>query len=120
MRKLLAFILLWCGVNSAGEVLIKLGTSSLMDPQNSREILPWIWEVVRNPLIMVGVAISALDLLLWIFILKSGDLGVVVPLTSLNYIFALAIGCIVFHETLTLSRVVGILFICGGTYFLSR
>ncbi len=120
MRKLLTLILLWCGVNSAGEILIKFGTSSLMDPQTPQDILPWLWQVICNPLIMIGVAVSAIDLLLWIFILKSGDLSVVVPLTSLNYIFALAVGCIIFHEALTVSRVVGILLICCGTYFLSR
>lgn len=120
MRKLLILILLWCGVNSAGEVLIKLSTTSLMDIQTPHDILPWIWEVIRNPLLMLGVAISAIDLLLWIFILKSGELSVVAPLTSLNYIFALAVGCIVFHEAITVSKAVGIILICGGTYFLSR
>ncbi|MBU2702190.1 putative membrane protein [Sporomusaceae bacterium BoRhaA] len=120
MRKLLILILLWCGVNSAGELLIKLGTGSLMDPQTPQELWTWIWQVIRSPLIMAGVIVSAFDLLLWIFILKSGDLSVVVPLTSLNYIFALAVGCIIFHEAFTVSRVVGILLICGGTYFLSR
>ncbi len=120
MKKLLIMIILWCGVNSTGEMLIKFGTSSLIDPQTPREILTWLWEVLCSPLIMLGVAVSAVDLLLWIFILKSGDLSVVVPLTSLNYIFALAVGCLVFHETLTASRLVGIVLICGGTYFLSR
>jgi Predicted membrane protein len=120
MQKLITLILLWCGVNSAGEILIKLGTNSLITPQTPQEILLWIGEVIRSPLIMFGVAISAIDLLLWIFILKSGDLSVVVPLTSLNYIFAIAVGCIIFHEDFTISRMVGILLICGGTYFISR
>ena len=120
MRQLLVIILIWCGVNTAGEVLIKLGTASLMDPQSPREILPYVWGVMRNPLIMIGVVVFAIDLLIWIFILKSGDLGVVLPLTSLNYIFALALGCIIFNEVLTVSKVVGILLICSGTYFLSR
>lgn len=120
MKKLLTLILLWCGVNAMGEFLIKFGTRSLMDPQTPQEILPWIWEVIRNPLIMLGVVFCALDLLILIFILKNGDLGVVVPLTSLSYILALAVGCIMFHEVLTIPKVVGIVLICGGTYILSR
>ncbi|MEN6413116.1 MAG: EamA family transporter [Veillonellales bacterium] len=120
MKHLLILIVLWCCINSTGEILIKLGTRSLITPQNTQEVLLWIGEVIQNPLILFGVAISAIDLLLWIFILKSGDLSVVVPLTSLNYIFAIAVGCIIFHENFTLSRMVGILLICGGAYFVSR
>lgn len=120
MKELLILVLLWCGVNSTGEILIKFGTRSLITPQTPQEILLWIGEVIQNPLIMSGVVISAFDLLLWVFILKSGDLSVVVPLTSLNYIFAIAIGCFIFNESFTASRAVGILLICGGTYFVSR
>ncbi|MDU2066323.1 MAG: EamA family transporter [Sporomusaceae bacterium] len=120
MKRLLTLILLWCGVNTAGEILIKFGSKNLIDPHSPYEIWLLILQVIQNPLIMFGVIISACDLLLWIYILKSGDLGVVVPLTSLNYIFALAVGCLIFQEPFTLHRFIGITLICSGTYFLSR
>lgn len=113
-------ILLWCGINTLGEILIKIGGRSLTEPESLSGILRFLGEVVQNPLIMIGVIVSAADLLLWIYILKSGDLGVVAPLTAINYIFAVVAGCVLFDEVLTVSRVIGILLICGGTFFISR
>ena len=120
MRRLLLLILLWCGVNTSGEIFIKFGSKNLIDPHSVHDVLLLILQVVQNPLIMFGVVISALDLLLWIYILRCGELGFVAPLSSLNYIFALAAGCLIFNEPFTVNRFIGILLICGGTYFLSR
>lgn len=120
LQRLLILILLWCSVNTFGEVLIKLGSRSLSELNSVSGIPSLVWEVVQNPLMLVGILISAADLLLWIYILKCGDLGMVVPLTAINYVFALIVGCVLFNEVITMNRVVGILFIFCGTYFISR
>lgn len=120
MQRLLILILLWCGVNTLGEILIKFGSRTLTEPNSMSGILGLVWEVIQNPLVMAGVIVSAADLLLWIYILKSGDLSVVAPLTAINYIFAVVAGCVLFNEVLTINRVIGILLICSGTFFISR
>lgn len=120
MRRLLLFILAWCGINTVGEVLIKFGARTLIEPESLGDIWRLVWEVVHNPLILIGVLFCAADLLLWIYILKSGDLSVVVPLTAINYIFALVAGYFCFNEIITVNRLLGIALICGGTFFLSR
>lgn len=120
MQKLLILVLAWCGINTVGEVLIKFGARTLSEPDSMGDIWRILWEVVQNPLILVGVLFCAADLLLWIYILKSGDLSVVVPLTAINYIFALVAGYFCFNEVISLNRLLGIALICGGTFFLSR
>lgn len=120
MKKILSLVLVWCGINTAGEILIKIGSRSLSDPHSLGDMPRVAWEVAQNPLVMLGVIISAVDLFLWIHILKNGDLGLVVPLTSINYIFALLAGYFFFNEPFTATRILGILLICSGTFCLSR
>lgn len=84
------------------------------------DILRLVWEVIQNPLVMLGVIVCAVDLLLWIYILKNGDLSLVAPLTAINYIFAVAAGCLLFGETISVNRIIGISLICGGTFFIGR
>lgn len=120
MRKILLLVLAWCGINTMGEILIKFGSRTLTEPESFAGVLRLLWELIHNPLIMIGVIISAADLVLWIYILKNGDLGLVVPLTSINYIFALAAGWWLFQEPLSASRIFGILLICCGTFFISN
>ena len=120
MQRVLLLILLWCGINTLGEVLIKFGSRTLSDPGAVAGYPQLILEVLRNPLVMLGVIVSAVDLLLWIYILKFGDLSVVAPLTSINYVFAVVAGCVLFGEVFTMNRMIGLLLICGGTYFISR
>lgn len=120
MQRLLMLILIWCGVNTLGEILFKFGSRTLCEPNSLFDIPHLILDVIQNPLVMLGIIISAIDLLLWIYILKNGDLSVVAPLTAINYIFAVTAGCLLFGESLSVSRVVGILLISGGTFFISR
>lgn len=120
MQRLIVLVLIWCGFNTLGEIMIKLGGRYLSEPAGWSDGLRIIGEVLRNPLVMAGVAVSAADLLLWIYILREGDLSVVAPLTAINYIFAIVAGCLVFGETLTIYRIVGIILICGGTFFITR
>ena len=113
-------ILIWCGVNTLGEILIKFGSRSLTEPDSISGIARLVLQVIQTPLVMLGIVACAVDLLLWIYILKNGDLSVVAPLSAVNYIFAVAAGYLLFGEALSVNRIIGILLICGGAFFISR
>jgi len=120
LSRLIILILIWCGINTLGEILIKFGSSSLSEPNSVQGILRLVVEVIQNPLVVMGIITCAVDLLLWIYLLKDSELSVVAPLTAINYIFAVAAGCLLFGEVLSVNRVIGILLICGGAFFISR
>jgi Predicted membrane protein len=120
LPRLIVLIVIWCSINTLGEILLKIGAASLSEPNSLSGILRLLIEVIQNPIVLLGVGTCAIDLLLWIYILKNGELSVVAPLSAINYIFAAGAGWILFGETLSLNRSIGVLLICGGAFFISR
>ncbi|MBP2650837.1 MAG: protein of unknown function transrane [Firmicutes bacterium] len=120
LPRIIVLILIWCCINTVGEILLKFGAASLSEPTSLSSLLGVLLEVVQNPRVLLGIVACAADLLLWIYILKSGELSVVAPLSAVNYIFAAGAGWLLFGETLSMNRIIGVLFICGGAFFISR
>ena len=117
---LMLLMIIWCCINTAGEVFIKIGAKDLPAIHSSKDFLGYLIHVLINPLVMVGIVVSALDLLLWIDILKNGDLSLVAPLSALNYLFALGAGVIFFREAISAARLIGIGLIILGVVVLAR
>lgn len=122
MSKLLTLILLWCAINTVGEVLIKFGAHRLAPIQLNgfKPILAIIMAILKNPYVLLGTFFCAIDLVVWMYILKNGDLSVVNPLAAINYVFAVGAGVVFFHEVMTFYRLLGVACICAGAYFITR
>ena len=73
-----------------------------------------------SPLLWLGIAIYAANFFLWIAILSRVDLSVAVPLGSTLYVLVPLFALIFLHERVSPLRWLGILFIIGGIFFISR
>jgi len=120
LKRLFILILIWCGINTLGEILLKFGAASLSEPNSLSSVFRLLLEVIQNPLVLLGITTCAVDLLLWIYILKNGELSVVAPLSAVNYIFAAGAGWLLFGEALSMNRIIGVLLMCGGAFFICR
>ena len=58
--------------------------------------------------------------MLWFYILKHNDLSLVYPLISISYIFGTLAAVFIFHETVPLSRWIGVILIMVGVAFLAK
>ncbi len=74
----------------------------------------------RTPWIILGFACYGASSLLWLDVLSKLDFSLAFPMVSLTYVFTLVIGRFLFHETVGLERVVGVLLILGGIFFVVR
>lgn len=70
--------------------------------------------------ILVGVILYIVSMFLFFYLLSNYKLSVVVPLTSLTYIFNIIIAFSVFKETLIISQIVGIFVIITGIFLVSK
>ena len=61
-----------------------------------------------------------LQLLNWIKVLALIDLSFAQPMTALSYVSVLTCSSLLLHEKVSLSHTVGILFILGGVFLVSR
>lgn len=81
---------------------------------------PGIVQVITNLPLIAGYALYGLSLVLLSYALRHDELSSLYPLISLTYVWVLLLSVFLFHEPLTLVKVVGVLTIMGGVAVISR
>ncbi len=68
----------------------------------------------------VGTVTSTLiAFIIWVYVLSHVQITLVYPMVSFSYIIMTFLGAILFKETLTLNKVIGVAVICTGVFVLS-
>jgi drug/metabolite transporter (DMT)-like permease len=104
-----------------GQTLLKLGLNdiggvSLFGGNPVGSLLG----LFRTPWVILGFVCYGVSAVLWLDVLSKLDFSMAFPMVSLTYVFSLVIGRFVFHETISLQRIVGVLLILGGLFFVVR
>ena len=105
----------------SGQTLLKVGLNdiggvSLFDGNPLASLLG----LFRTPWIIVGFLCYGISAILWLDVLSKLDFSMAFPMVSLTYVFSIVIGRIVFDEAVGLDRVVGVLLILAGLFFIIR
>ncbi len=69
--------------------------------------------------LMLASALSILALVFYYFLLLKSDLSSVLPLTALYPAFAVALALIFLHESLTVTKIIGLVLSVTAIFFLS-
>lgn len=117
MLKLICCSIVQCLFLASGQVFLKFGLEKV-------EKFTWTWKFFRDFftnwwLLASGLSMVAASII-WFYILKHHDLSLAYPLISISYIFGTLAAVYIFHETVPLTRWVGVLFIMIGVAFLTR
>ena len=114
MKLLIPYVVL----STAGLVLLKRASTTSFASQ-----LSWqsILRLAADWKFVVGFMCYAASFGIWMVILSKRELSYVFPFaTGLGYISVLAVSCLFLGEQLSLSRILGVLFIGIGLVFISR
>lgn len=71
------------------------------------------WQLSASGLCMVFAS------LVWFYILKHNDFSLAYPLISISYIFGTLAAIFIFHETVSVTRWLGVFLIMGGVALLT-
>ncbi|GIL11643.1 MAG: hypothetical protein BroJett038_03630 [Chloroflexota bacterium] len=104
-----------CG--AVGQLVLKAAMNGLGQLQPSLETLV---AMATSPLLLVGIGIFGISTLLWLLALIKADLSFAYPFLSLTYIAVLIGGAVLFHEQVTLDRVLGFAVIVTGVWIVAR
>ena len=77
-----------------------------------------IVELFKNKYVYIGGILYVLSALLNIYVLKYLDYSVVLPLTSITYIWTLFISAIFLNEKINIKKIIGIMLIVGGAFLI--
>ena len=79
-----------------------------------------VWQLATNPLVLGGLTVYVSGTFFWLVALSWVDLSYAYPFASLNYMFVLGASWLILGERPTPPRLMGVLAICLGVWFLSR
>jgi drug/metabolite transporter (DMT)-like permease len=102
---------------AGGQVLLKLAMKRM-------DTFSWTWHYFASLLtnlyfFATGVCMGVATVL-WFYILRHFELSKAYPMISISYVFGMLGAMLVFHETIPLSRWIGVLCIIIGVCLISK
>jgi multidrug transporter EmrE-like cation transporter len=119
----LTFSFLMAGVllNATAQLLLKAGTNRVGEFAFALEnVIPIGTKLVLNPFILGGLACYVVSVAVWILGLSRIPVSVAYPMLSVGYIVNAVLAYLLFGESLTAQKMVGIGFIIVGVFLVAR
>lgn len=121
MIKILLLVILSEAITVIGQILFKKSTNSLgaynLRDKNARIL--FLSEIFRQPSLWLGLFAIILGLIVWLIAIANGDLSLVFPIGSLQYILILFLAHIFLGEKIDKMKLIGTLLVMTGIVFIS-
>ena len=118
-----AFSLVLTGVllNAVAQLLLKAGTNRIGEFAFTLEnLVPVGLKVAASPFVLGGLACYAVSVVVWIMALSRVPVSIAYPMLSIGYIVNAGAAWILFGESLTAQKLIGIGFIIVGVWLVAR
>jgi multidrug transporter EmrE-like cation transporter len=120
--RLFLLVLVSVTISALAQVSLKRGMSgpAVQGALDGSDLMHKLITVGTSPMVFVGLALYALGAVVWLLVLARIDVSQAYPFVGIGFLITLAFGVLVLGETLTLTRVIGIVCVAIGIIFLSR
>ncbi len=115
------YLLLLISISLAvlGQILMKRGMQIFGSFPLSMLVYKII-PMILNPYVFFGLASFAISAIFWLVVLSRFPLSIAYPMVSLGYVIIAIVSFLLFKESITLVRWIGIALICLGVFLISR
>jgi multidrug transporter EmrE-like cation transporter len=104
-----------------GQLIVKWQVSKAgLLPETLFAKAGFLIHLLLNPWVMSGMAAGFFAMLCWLAAMTKFELSYAYPFMSLAFVLVLVMGTLLFHEALTVPKVLGILLIVMGIIVSSR
>ncbi len=76
--------------------------------------------MLLNPYIILSLLLTLLSGLSWMIAMTKFDISYAYPYTTLGYVLILIFSALLFHESIDIYKILGIILIISGIYLTSR
>lgn len=106
----------------SGQISMKHGMGNVGAVESTKQLFSPsnLIRMFSNPYVLFGVFLYASSSILWLGALSVLDISLAYPLISIGYILAALAGLFIFGEKIASVRWLGVLFILGGCFLISR
>ena len=121
MKLAILYIMVSVLAGAVGQVLLKQGMGS-MGPLTLTvsQLGSTLWRIGTNLYVILGLAIYVSGTVFWLVALSRVELSYAYPFASLSYVVMLAASWLLFHENISLVRLLGTLVVGLGVFLISR
>jgi drug/metabolite transporter (DMT)-like permease len=104
-------------------VLAVMGQFLLKKGVGMSNLLPNFISIIKtlfHPFVFLGISLYAISSIVWLFVLKKFELSVAYPSLALTYIAVVLISVFFFKEPLTINKIIGVILIFLGVFFIYK
>ncbi len=117
----LPLILLGVMLNAGAQLFLKEGMRQIGHFAFAwTNVVPIGMQIATNPYVLAGLFSYVISVVVWLMVLSRVQVSFAYPMLSIGYIVTAIAGHYFFDETLSFTRVTGILVIMGGIYLVTR
>ena len=121
MHQYIPLILTVVMTNALSQILLKHGMNTIGKFDfNGGSLMSMAPVVALNPFVIGGLVVLVFSMGLHLMALSRVDLSFAYPFLSVSYVLVLIAGYFWFGEAVNTSRMIGVSFICVGTFFIAR
>ncbi len=108
-------------LNSFAQLFLKKGVTGVQGISLSLgSIVVMLRRLALNGYIWCGFLCYALSIVLWLVVLSQVEVSEAYPFLSIGYIVTLFLGFLLFGESLTLHKILGVILILAGIISIAR
>ena len=108
-------------LNATAQLLLKAGTNRVGEFAYSLDnLVPIGARLVANPPILAGLGCYVVSVVVWILALSRVPVSIAYPMLSLGYVVNAFAAWMLFGESITAQKLVGIGFIVVGVFLVAR
>lgn len=78
------------------------------------------FRILSNPFILAGFAVYIVATGFFMYLLSKFDISLVIPISSVSFVFSLAAGFFIFNEAISATRIMGVFVIIAGILLVLR
>jgi uncharacterized membrane protein len=121
MIKTILIVILSCICTATGHLLFKKSTNSIEFHSLSTfdGKIKFLKNIISRPTIWMGMLSITIGLVIWIFALASGDLSIVYPMSSMEYVIILFSAHFFIGEKVDKMKALGTFLVVLGIAFLT-
>ncbi len=114
------FLFLSIALGACGQVLLKFGVNSIGKINLAwPQIMATISHIFTNVWIIGGITCFVSSMILWIKVISTMELSKAYPTVSISYILVFLLAVLLFNETVSSAKILGLIMVSAGVYFLN-
>jgi len=106
-------------LNASAQILMRKGMLSLGEVSIS-SLIKTLPQMITNVWLWLSIFCYGISIITWMMVLSRVEVSFAYAFLSLGFIIVTVIGYFLFNENVTFIRIIGIILICIGVYFVSR